>query len=162
LTKNGSQKTEPVKPRSYSQNVNGKASKRYIMEHQVGFLMRVAMQRHTSIFMSLMPHNLTQTQFAVVAKLADVGTTSQNQLGRLVCLDAATTKGVVDRLRMRKIVTIEINPRDRRHSMVALTKVGARIAKQSINRAYQITTKTLAPLKRNEQRAIVRLLQKMS
>jgi DNA-binding MarR family transcriptional regulator len=68
----------------------------------------------------------------------------------------------VDRLRIRKIVTIEINPRDRRHSMVALTKVGARIAKQSIKRAHQITMKTLAPLKRNEQRAVVRLLQKMS
>ena len=132
------------------------------MECQVGFLMRVAMQRHTSIFMSLMPHNLTQTQFAVVAKLAEVGTTSQNQLGRLVCLDAATTKGVVDRLRARKIVMIEINPRDRRHSMVALTKRGARIAQQSVNRAHQITAKTLAPLNRNDQRTIVRLLRKMS
>jgi DNA-binding MarR family transcriptional regulator len=154
--------TDRIKLRSHSQNVNGRASKPYIMERQVGFLMRVAMQRHTSIFTLLMPHNLTQTQFAVVAKLAEVGTTSQNHLGRLVCLDAATTKGVVDRLRMRKVVTIEVNPRDRRHSMVALTKVGARIAKQSIARAHRITTKTLAPLKRNEQRVIVRLLQKMS
>jgi MarR family transcriptional regulator, lower aerobic nicotinate degradation pathway regulator len=143
------------------QSANGKSSDRYVMERQVGFLMRVAMQRHTSIFMSLMPRNLTQTQFAVVAKLAEVGTTSQNHLGRLVCLDAATTKGVVDRLRMRGIVTIEVNPRDRRHSMVALTKAGAKTAKQSIDRAHQITMKTLAPLKRNEQRAIVQLLQKM-
>lgn len=144
------------------QSANGQSKERYIMERQVGFLMRVAMQRHTAIFMSLIPHKLTQTQFAVVAKLAEVGTTSQNQLGRLVCLDAATTKGVVDRLRTRGIVTIEVNPRDRRHSMVALTKAGARIAKQSIDRAHQITMKTLAPLKRNEQRAIVQLLQKMA
>ncbi len=144
------------------QRANGKLPDRYVVERQVGFLMRVAMQRHTSIFMSLMPHNLTQTQFAVVARLAEVGTTSQNHLGRLVCLDAATTKGVVDRLRMRGIVTIEVNPRDRRHSMVALTKAGAKIAKQSIDRAHQITTKTLAPLTRNEQRAIVQLLKKMA
>jgi len=140
----------------------GKLADRYIMERQVGFLMRVAMQRHTSIFMSLIPHNLTQTQFAVVAKLAEVGTTSQNHLGRLVCLDAATTKGVVDRLRVRGIVTIEINPQDRRHSMVALTKAGARIAKQSIDQAREITAKTLAPLNRGEQRVIVRLLRKMA
>jgi MarR family transcriptional regulator, lower aerobic nicotinate degradation pathway regulator len=150
------------KKSSRPRGANGESTERYIMERQVGFLMRVAMQRHTSIFMTLMPHNLTQTQFAVVAKLAEVGTTSQNHLGRLVCLDAATTKGVVDRLRMRGIVTIEVNPRDRRHSMVALTKVGAKIARQSIDRAHQITTKTLAPLKRNEQRAIVQLLQKMA
>jgi DNA-binding MarR family transcriptional regulator len=147
-------------PRPQSAKVGSPS--RYVMERQVGFLMRVAMQRHTSIFMSLIPHNLTQTQFAVVAKLAEVGTTSQNHLGRLVCLDAATTKGVVDRLRMRGIVTIEVNPRDRRHSMVALTKAGAKIAKQSIDRAHQITMKTLAPLKRNERRAIVQLLQKMA
>src|SRR5579863_4253273 len=148
--------TERARFKSRAANVNGKGPRPYVMECQVGFLMRVAMQRHTSIFMSFMPHKLTQTQFAVVAKLAEVGTTSQNHLGRLVCLDAATTKGVVDRLRIRKIVAIEINPRDRRHSMVALTKVGARIARQSINRAHRITTKTLAPLKRSEQRAIVR------
>ena len=116
---NGRRMTERARSKSRPENVNGKEPKPYVMECQVGFLMRVAMQRHTSIFMSLMPHNLTQTQFAVVAKLAEVGTTSQNQLGRLVCLDAATTKGVVDRLRIRKIVTIEINPRDRRHSMVS-------------------------------------------
>src|SRR5215475_4178989 len=79
---------------------------RYVMEDQVGFLMRVAMQRHTSIFMSLMAHDLTQTQFAALAKLVEVGTCSQNQLGRLIYLDANTVKGVVDRLRMRKLVTI--------------------------------------------------------
>ena len=90
------------------------------MEDQVGFLMRVAMQRHTSIFMSLMVHGLTQTQFAALAKLVEVGTCSQNHLGRLIYLDAATIKGVVDRLRMRKLVTIQINPKDRRRSMVAV------------------------------------------
>jgi DNA-binding MarR family transcriptional regulator len=154
--------TTKNKKSSRPQSAKGGSPSRYVMERQVGFLMRVAMQRHTSIFISLIPHNLTQTQFAVVAKLAEVGTTSQNHLGRLVCLDAATTKGVVDRLRMRGIVTIEVNPRDRRHSMVALTKAGAKIAKQSIDRAHQITMKTLAPLKRNERRAIVQLLKKMA
>ena len=47
------------------------------MEDQVGFLMRVAMQRHTSMFMLRMVHDLTQTQFAALAKLVEVGTCSQ-------------------------------------------------------------------------------------
>ena len=132
------------------------------MECQVGFLMRIAMQRHTSIFMSFMPHKLTQTQFAVVAKLAEVGTTSQNQLGRLVCLDAATTKGVVDRLRIRKIVMIEINPQDRRHSMVSLTERGARIAKESTRPRPSDHCQDACPIKKNEQRTIVQLLRKMA
>ncbi len=81
---------------------------------QVGFLMRVAMQRHTSIFMSNMIEDLTQTQFAVLAKLHEVGPSSQNHLGRLVYLDAATIKGVVDRLGLRGFITTGSDPTDRR------------------------------------------------
>ena len=42
---------------------------RYVLDEQVGFLMRVAMQRHTAIFMSRMIAGLTQMQFAALAKL---------------------------------------------------------------------------------------------
>ena len=139
----------------------GAKARPYVMEDQVGFLMRVAMQRHTSIFMSLMVHDLTQTQFAALAKLVEVGTCSQNHLGRLIYLDAATIKGVVDRLRMRKLVTIQLNPKDRRRSMLAATRNGHRIANKAIKMAHRITRKTLTPLKPLEQRQIVRILQKM-
>ena len=44
----------------------------YVLDEQVGFLMRVAMQRHTSIFSSRMIEGLTQTQFAALAKLYEV------------------------------------------------------------------------------------------
>ncbi len=71
---------------------------RYVLDEQIGFLLRVAMQRHTSIFTSRMIEGLTQTQFAALAKLYEVGPCSQNHLGRLIFLDAATIKGVVDRL----------------------------------------------------------------
>ena len=67
--------------------------------------MRIAMQRHTSIFISRMIEGLTQTQFAALAKLYEVGPCSENYLGRLMFLDAATIKGVVDRLRLRGSVT---------------------------------------------------------
>ena len=131
------------------------------MEDQVGFLMRVAMQRHTSIFTSRMVGGLTQTQWAALAKLAEVGTCSQNHLGRLIYLDAATIKGVVDRLRIRKLVTVQDNPKDRRRSMIALTRAGRRVAEEAVAVAHQITAETLVPLKRTEQRQVVRLLQKL-
>jgi len=60
------------------------ASEQYVLDDQVGFLMRVAMQRHTAIFMSRMIEQLTQTQFAALAKLYEVGPCSQNHLGRLI------------------------------------------------------------------------------
>ena len=150
-----------------SKRIKGKSPARpattgdYVMEDQVGFLMRVAMQRHTAIFTSRMVGNLTQTQFAALAKLVEVGTCSQNHLGRLIYLDAATIKGVVDRLRVRKLVTVQDNPKDRRRSMIALTRAGRRGAEEAVAVAHQISAETLAPLKRGEQRQIVRLLQKM-
>jgi MarR family transcriptional regulator, lower aerobic nicotinate degradation pathway regulator len=151
-----------IRRKARLRNASAKAAARpYVMEDQVGFLMRVAMQRHTSIFMTLMVHGLTQTQFAALAKLVEVGTCSQNHLGRLIHLDAATIKGVVDRLRMRKLVTVQFNPKDRRRSMVAATRNGCRVANEAIRHAHRITRKTLTPLKPPEQRQIVRLLRKM-
>jgi DNA-binding MarR family transcriptional regulator len=111
--------------------------------------------------MSRMVGSLTQTQWAALAKLAEVGTCSQNHLGRLIYLDAATIKGVVDRLRIRKLVTVEDNPKDRRRSMIALTRTGHRVAEEAVAVAHQITAETLVPLKRAEQRQVVRLLQKL-
>src|SRR5579864_3605184 len=81
------------------------APPRYVLDEQVGFVMRVAMQRHTAIFSARMIEGLTQTQFAALAKLHEVGPCSQNHLGRLIYLDAATIKGVVDRLHLRNFLT---------------------------------------------------------
>src|SRR5215211_7213422 len=78
----------------------------YRVNEQMGFLLRVAMQRHTAIFMANMVEDLTQPQFAALAKLLEVGPCTQNHLGRRICLDPATVKGVVDRLRARGYVDI--------------------------------------------------------
>src|ERR1700754_4901329 len=86
--------------------VSAPVGKPYVLNDQIGFLLRVAMQRHTAIFMSRMIEGLTQTQFAALAKLFEVGPCSQNHLGRLIYLDAATIKGVVDRLSVRGFVTV--------------------------------------------------------
>src|SRR6266850_4662337 len=96
---------KPARRRSTARRTKPARGVRYVLDEQVGFLLRVAMQRHTAIFMSRMIADLTQTQFAALAKLFTAGPCSQNQLGRLIYLDAATTKGVVDRLGMRGLVT---------------------------------------------------------
>jgi DNA-binding MarR family transcriptional regulator len=135
---------------------------RYVLDDQVGFLMRVAMQRHTSIFMSRMIEGLTQTQFAALAKLYEVGPCSQNHLGRLIYLDAATIKGVVDRLHLRSLVTALADPKDRRRRAVALTERGREVTEAAMRVAAEITAATLMPLTADEQRAIVKLLRKLS
>jgi DNA-binding MarR family transcriptional regulator len=137
------------------------ARKRYVLNEQIGFLLRVAMQRHTTIFTSRMIEELTQTQFAALAKLLEAGPCSQNHLGRLIYLDAATIKGVVDRLRARGLVATAGDANDRRRRAVTLTPTGRRITEGAIAVAAQITAQTLAPLSPQEQRAVARLLKKL-
>jgi MarR family transcriptional regulator, lower aerobic nicotinate degradation pathway regulator len=139
---------------------NGKNG--YRLNEQVGFLLRVAMQRHTAIFMSRIPRGLTQTQFAALAKLYEVGRCSQNQLGRLIYLDAATTKGVVDRLKARGFVAIGNDARDRRRRAIALTERGRATAEAAIKVARRITRHTLTPLTAAEQRRVIGLLKKLT
>jgi DNA-binding MarR family transcriptional regulator len=134
----------------------------YVLDAQAGFLMRVAMQRHTSIFMSRMIEGLTQTQFAALAKLHEVGPCSQNHLGRLIYLDAATIKGVVDRLGVRGFVTALADPKDRRRRAVALTERGREVTKAAVVVAAEITAATLAPLTAQERRLVCELLKKLS
>jgi DNA-binding MarR family transcriptional regulator len=134
---------------------------RYVLDQQVGFLMRIAMQRHTAIFTARMSEGLTQTQFASLAKLYEVGPCSQNQLGRLIYLDAATIKGVVDRLVARGFVTALADPNDRRRRAVALTGRGRDVTEAAIKVAAEITAATLTPLTAEEQRQVTRLLKKL-
>ena|SRR5690242_17242303 len=134
---------------------------RYVLDDQVGFLMRVAMQRHTSIFTSRMLDGLTQTQFAALAKLHEVGPCSQNYLGRLIYLDAATIKGVVDRLHARGFVTALNDLKDRRRRAVALTERGREVTEAAMRVAAEITAATLGPLTGEEQRVIAKLLRKL-
>ena len=134
---------------------------RYVLDDQAGFLMRVAMQRHTSIFTSRMVEGLTQTQFAALAKLYEVGPCSQNHLGRLIYLDAATIKGVVDRLHVRGFLTALNDPKDRRRRAVTLTDRGRQITEAAMKVAAEITAATLTPLTMEEQRLVTKLLHKL-
>lgn len=135
---------------------------RYVLDEQVGFLLRVAMQRHTSIFMSRMIEGLTQTQFAALSKLHEVGPCSQNHLGRLIFLDAATIKGVVDRLGVRGFVTALADPNDRRRRAVALTERGREVTQAAQAVAAEITAATLAPLTEDERRLVSQLLKNLT
>ncbi|HVV60780.1 MAG TPA: MarR family transcriptional regulator [Pseudolabrys sp.] len=135
---------------------------RYLLDEQVGFLMRIAMQRHTSLFAARMVESLTPTQFAALAKLYDVGPCSQNHLGRLIHLDAATIKGVVDRLCARGFVSALSDPNDRRRRSVTLTERGREVTEAAMAIAVDITNETLAPLSGDEQRSMMNLLKKLA
>ena len=131
------------------------------LQEQVGFVLRKAHQRHLSIFAAHIS-DLTPPQFAALAKLHDVGETSQNQLGSLIAMDAATVKGVIDRLRARGLVTLSKHEGDKRRLMVGLTAEGRAAVERLIPLAEMITAETLAPLSAKETETFIKLLAKIA
>jgi DNA-binding MarR family transcriptional regulator len=134
----------------------------YVLDDQVGFVLRQAQQRHTTIFAAEMIEGLTPTQWAALAKLRECGPRSQNHLGRLTAMDAATIKGVIDRLTGRGFTAIRPDPRDGRRLLVALTPAGSDLYDRAAPIAALITQKTLEPLDKNERSSLVALLRRLA
>lgn len=133
----------------------------YHLQAQIGFVLRKANQRHLAIFSARMT-DLTPPQFAALAKLAEVGETSQNQLGSLIAMDAATVKGVIDRLKLRGLVEIGKHDADKRRLLVSLTPEGRGMIERLVPLALAITGETLAPLTRREAATLLRLLGRIA
>ena len=133
----------------------------YRLDAQVGFLLRRANQRHVAIFAAHLGKGITTTRWAALAKLYEEGPTSQNLLGRNTAMDAATIKGVVDRLTKLHLIETRADPGDGRRRMVALTEAGRRLVEQSLARAAAITDETLAPLTPAERTQFLGLLRKL-
>ena len=138
-----------------------KPTKPYILEDQIGHVLRKVSQRHTSIFSSVMPTELTPTRFAAMAKLWELGPLSQNELGRLTAMDIATIKGVVDRLRVRNLVESERDPNDARRQLIKLTSKGEEVIKKAIPDALEVTKLTVDALTQAETKQLLKLLLKL-
>ena len=133
----------------------------YILEDQVGFILRQASQRYVGIFTAHMDDGITPTQFSVLNMLDRMGSCSQNQLGRLVAMDAATVKGVIDRLTARRMTQTSPDPTDARLLLVTLTPEGRRLARECIPGAVRISEEAMAPLTPAEQKRLLTLLKKI-
>jgi DNA-binding MarR family transcriptional regulator len=134
----------------------------YKLDDQVGFVLRQAQQRHTALFSEMMIEGLTPTQWAALSKLAEVGATSQNHLGRLTAMDAATIKGVIDRLTARGFTRAVADSEDARRRLIELTPLGAEVFARAEGIAHEITARTLAPLDEDERSALVALLRRLT
>jgi MarR family transcriptional regulator, lower aerobic nicotinate degradation pathway regulator len=133
----------------------------YILDEQIGFILRQVWQRHATIFAKEIGINLTPTQWAALAKLNETGPCSQNQLGRLTAMDVATIKGVIDRLTARGLTETSSDPEDGRRLLVSLTRAGAQMAEKAAAAALAISRETLAPLEPKERETLFALLNKL-
>lgn len=133
----------------------------YALDGQIGFLLRQAQQRHTSIFARMMLEDVTPTQWATLAKLHEIGGCSQNLLGRHVAMDAATIKGVVDRLLTRGLIVASADPTDNRRLTIDLSERGRDFVQRALPVARAITDETVAPLDPAERATLLSLLARI-
>ena len=135
------------------------ASPRYVLEENVGFILRQVTQRHLSLFSAIMVEDLTPTQFSALFKLYEQGPCSQNRLGRMTSMDNPTIKGVIDRLTRRGLTSSGPDPADARLLIVSLTDAGRAAIERALPRAREITEMTLEPLSSAQRAQFLSLLE---
>lgn len=133
----------------------------YVLDEQIGFILRQVWQRHAMIFAREIGINLTPTQWAALSKLSETGSCSQNLLGRLTSMDVATIKGVIDRLTARGLTETSPDPDDGRRLLVSLTRAGQQTAEKAAPNALTISKETLAPLDAKERDTLIALLSRL-
>lgn len=132
----------------------------YVLDDQIGYVLRRVTQRHLAIFSEAIPE-ITTTQFAVLARLHEMGPLSQNHLGRATAMDAATIKGVVGRLVRQGLVSAQPDAVDRRRLTVALSDAGRALFARLADNALAVSDRTLSPLAPNERTALLALLSRL-
>jgi DNA-binding MarR family transcriptional regulator len=133
----------------------------YRLDAQIGYVLRRVTQRHLSVFAAAIPE-VTTTQFAVLARLAEIGPVSQNHLGRATAMDAATIKGVVDRLAKLGYVATTADAADRRRLTISLTHTGAALFAARVDTALAVSADTVAPLSPDEAELLMSMLLKLT
>ena len=135
---------------------------KYVLEDQIGHLLRRAHQRASAIFQEHMAEDLTPQQYAALIKVGDFGSVSQNRLGRAVAMDPATSQGVVQRLIAKHLIERNDDPNDRRRSLLSLTPRGEALAGSLIPLGRKISAETLAPLSQDERAMFLKLLKRLT
>jgi MarR family transcriptional regulator, lower aerobic nicotinate degradation pathway regulator len=136
----------------------------YVLEDQIGHLLRRAHQRATAIFLSELGEKfaVTPTQYAALVKLHDLGEISQNRLGRLTAMDPATIQGVIKRLEERRLIERSGDPDDKRRTTLCLSADGEALVAAMISHGVRVSDATLAPLGPEERQVFLALLRRLA
>ncbi|MCR9071566.1 MAG: MarR family transcriptional regulator [Alphaproteobacteria bacterium] len=138
------------------------AGRDYVLQEQIGHLLRRAHQRATQIFLETFEDaGLTPTQWAALAMLAEEGSASQNALGRMTAMDPATIQGVIRRLEERGLITREPDPDDKRRTKLCLSDDGKTLVRDATELGARVTERTLEPLDAGERKRFLEMLKRL-
>ena len=136
--------------------------RKYRLDDQVGYILRLVSQRHAAIFQNHAIQSLTPTQFSALVRVSEMKQCSQNQLGRLSAMDVATIKGVVDRLNRKGLVVLAPDPNDKRRTLISLSPKAETLIGDLHRIGEEISRETLSPLNSEEQIVFLDLLRKLT
>ncbi len=135
----------------------------YDFSKQVGHLLRKALQRNQMIYAKLcVDPDMTSVQFAVLYVLADKAPCSMAVIGRTAAMDAATTRGVIERLEKRKLISLSPDPEDKRKVLVQLLPAGAELVRKMLPQSKKVGELTMGSLNPAERVALIYLLEKIA
>jgi MarR family transcriptional regulator, lower aerobic nicotinate degradation pathway regulator len=150
-------------PRTSTSQARRAVPEDYSLDDQVGFLLRRAYQRASANLVERIGrHRLTAPQFATLARLYERGALSQNRLGRLVAMEPANIRDVVQRLKRRRLVASDRDPDDGRQLLIRLTPAGLALVQGLLPVERTATAKTLAPLAPAERKTLYELLRRLA
>jgi MarR family transcriptional regulator, lower aerobic nicotinate degradation pathway regulator len=135
----------------------------YRFSDQIGHLLRRAYQRHVAIFQQTVPDpQLTAAQFVVLCTVRDRPGCDIPHIVQATAMDEDTVRGIVERLKWRKLLTAPHAPGDARATTATLTPEGAATVERTVPYAREISELTFGDLGPEERVAIVALLRKLS
>lgn len=145
-----------------SDSTKNAAAKEYVFSDQVGHLLRRAYQRHVAIFQqSISDSHLTAAQFVALCAIRQFGSCSLSDIVKTTAIDQATIRGIIERLKGRKVIKLSHDETDRRKVIVSLTPAGEAILDETVPAAFAVSDATFGNLNPAERVAIVYLLRKM-
>lgn len=134
----------------------------YIIEDQVGYLLRRVYYHHLSIFQkSLDETRLTSVQFSVLYAVNKLKECSQKELVVETGIDQATIRGIIQRLKDKHLISQNPDQQDKRKVLIHMTDQGEEELKLAIPVAEKITDLTLQTLNPAEEIALKFLLKKI-
>ena len=127
----------------------------YIIEEQVGYLLRRVYYHHLSIFQqSLDETRLTSVQFAVLYAVNKLKECSQKELVEDTGIDQATIRGIIQRLKDKQLISQDPDQHDKRKVLIHMTAQGKEELDLAIPIAETITDLTLNTLNPAEKIAL--------
>ena len=132
----------------------------YIIEDQVGYLLRRVYYHHLAIFQQRLDETeLTSVQFATLYAINKLEECSQKAL--VDDTDQATIRGIIQRLKDKNFISQDPDLLDKRKVLIHITELGKEELKQAIPIAETITDLTLEALNPAERSALQFLLRKI-